>query len=27
MSFGKKEFNDFKKINQKEFITDSLSKN
>ena len=27
MSFGKKEFNDFKKINLKEFITDSLSKN
>ena len=27
MSFGKKEFNDFKKINQKEFIKDSLSKN
>ena len=27
MSFGQKEFNDFKKINQKEFITDSLSKN
>ena len=27
MSFGKKEFNDFKKTNQKEVITDSLSKN